>query len=48
MDKKKVLKTALTVVAVIVPFGLIGIGSYYGYKAYKKKQAEKDKEVKDE
>ncbi len=48
MDKKKVLKTTLTIVAVVVPFGLIGIGSYYGDKAYKKKKAEKDKKDKDE
>jgi uncharacterized membrane protein len=40
MDKRKVLKTTLTIVAIVVPFGLIGIGSYYGYKAYKKRKSE--------
>ena len=45
MDKKKVLETTLTIVAIVVPFGLIGIGSYYGYKAYKKrKEAQASKE----
>ena len=47
MDKNKVLKITLTIVAVVVPFGLIGVGSYYGYKAYKKRQENSDAEKKE-
>ena len=41
MDKKKVIKTTLTIIAIVVPFGLVGVGSYYGFKKYKKLKQQK-------
>ena len=34
-NKSKLLKIAITVIAVAVPFGLVSIGGYYAYKKYK-------------
>tara|TARA_R110000822_G_scaffold46670_3_gene124185 strand:- start:5607 stop:5756 length:150 start_codon:yes stop_codon:yes gene_type:complete len=41
MDRRKIIKTTLTIVGLLVPFGLIGVGSYYGYQSYKKRKKEK-------
>ncbi len=46
MDKKKLIKNAVKIIAVVLPFGLLGVGGYYGYKAYKKKKEEKEKQDK--
>jgi len=43
MDKKKWIDVGLTVAAVIIPFGLITLGGYYGYRAYRKRKEEKEK-----
>ena len=44
MDKKRLIKNTVTIIAIVLPFGLLGVGGYYGYKAYKKKKEEKEKE----
>ncbi len=41
MDRKRVIKTTLTIAATFLPFGLVVIGSYYGYKKYKKLKEQK-------
>ena len=43
MKKEKIVKVVLTVLAIAVPFGLISVGGYYGYKKYKEKK-DKNKE----
>ena len=43
-NKKKLLKVAITVVALVVPFGLVSVGGYYAYKKYKEKKTDKSKD----
>lgn len=40
-NKSKILKVAITIVAVAVPFGLVSIGGYYAYKKYKENKESK-------
>ena len=44
MNKAKLIKTATTLAVAVLPFGLVAVGGYYGYKHWKKKKTEKDKE----
>ena len=41
MNKEKVIKVAIVIVSVAVPFGLVTVGGYYGYKRYKENKAKK-------
>lgn len=41
MTKERIVKVAMAVVSIAVPFGLISIGGYYGYKKYKENKAKK-------
>jgi len=47
MNKKALIKTLLTGAAIILPFGLVVAGGYYGYKYYKEDKEGKDKEGKE-
>jgi hypothetical protein len=42
MDKKKIIKTVITAVVIALPLGLVAVGSYYGYKKYRKEKEKKD------
>jgi len=42
MDKQKLIKTAIAIATIVVPFGLTAVGGYYAFKYYKKKKSEKD------
>jgi hypothetical protein len=42
MDTKRVVRTALTIVVIAIPFGLTVIGGYYGYKKYRDYKGKKD------
>lgn len=48
MNKKSLIKTFLTGAAIILPFGFLVIGGYYGYNHYKNKKEEKEKEEEEE
>ena len=41
MNKQKWVKIGLVVVAAVVPFGLVTVGGYYGYKEYRKRKKQK-------
>jgi len=43
MDKKKILKSTITTVVALLPFGLISIGGYYAINKYIKLKKQKKK-----
>ena len=42
LNKSKIFKATLAIIAIVVPFGLISVGSYYAYKRYKDKKEDKE------
>ena len=48
MDKKKLVKVGLTMMAIIVPFGLTAVAGYYGFKKWKEYGKSRDKGNKEE
>lgn len=44
LNKSKILKATLAIIAIAVPFGLVSVGGYYAYKRYKNKR-EENKEI---
>lgn len=41
MNKKKLLEIAINTAVFVIPFGLVAIGGYYGYKKYRKNKDDK-------
>jgi uncharacterized membrane protein YebE (DUF533 family) len=41
MDKDKWVKALMATLTVVVPFGIVAAGGYYGYQFYKKKREQK-------
>jgi hypothetical protein len=41
LNKSKILKATLAIIAIAVPFGLVSVGGYYAYKRYKNNKEDK-------